>query len=157
MHPHARLIHNFYTAFQNRDAAGMAACYHAEMIFSDPVFPHLEGARAIAMWRMFCARAEKSNLRIEFSEVQADDAGGRAHWDAHYTFSQTGRAVLNRIDATFTFREGKIIRHTDTFDLWKWAGMALGLRGQLLGWTPLVQAAIRKSAARGLEAFIQKQ
>lgn len=157
MHPHARLIHNFYTAFQNRDAAGMAACYHAEVIFSDPVFPHLEGARAIAMWRMFCARAEKSGLRIEFSDVQADDQSGRAHWDAHYTFSQTGRAVLNRIDATFTFRDGKIIRHTDAFDSWKWAGMALGLRGQLLGWTPFVQAAIRKSAARGLEAFIQKQ
>lgn len=156
MHPNAQLIHNFYTAFQNRDAARMAACYHAEVVFSDPVFPHLERAQASAMWQMFCARAEKSGLRIEFSNVQADDKSGRAHWDAHYTFSQTGRAVLNRIDAAFIFRDGKIIRHTDTFDLWKWAGMALGLRGQLLGWTPFVQAAIRKTGARGLEAFIQK-
>lgn len=156
MHPHTQLIQNFYTAFQNRDAAGMAACYHADVVFSDPVFPHLEGKRAVAMWQMFCARADKSGLRIEFSNVQADDQSGRAHWDARYTFSQTGRPVLNRIDAAFTFREGKIIRHTDSFDLWKWASMALGLRGQLLGWTPFVQAAIRKTANRGLEAFIHK-
>ena len=156
MHLNAQLIQNFYTAFQNRDAAGMAACYHPEVVFSDPVFPHLAGAKAVAMWQMFCARAEKSGLRVEFSNVQADDQSGHAHWDAHYTFSQTGRPVLNRIDAAFTFRDGKIIRHTDSFDLWKWAGMALGLRGQLLGWTPFVQAAIRKTANRGLEAFIQK-
>ena len=157
MHPNAQLIQNFYTAFQNRDAAGMAACYHPDVVFSDPVFPHLESARAIAMWQMFCARAEKSGLRLEFSNIQADDQSGRAHWDAHYTFGQTGRPVLNQIDAAFTFRDGKIIKHTDSFDLWKWAGMALGPRGQLLGWTPFVQAAIRKSADRGLEAYIQKQ
>lgn len=156
MHANAQCLHNFYTAFQNRDAAGMAACYHPEVVFSDPVFPRLEGAKAIAMWQMFCARAEKSGLRVEFSNVQADDQSGRAQWEARYTFSQTGRPVLNRVLAAFTFRDGKIFRHTDSFDLWKWAGMALGLRGHLLGWTPFVRAAIRKSANRGLEAFIQK-
>ena len=52
MHPNAQLIQTFYTAFQNRDAAGMAACYHPEVVFSDPVFPHLEGPKAIAMWQM---------------------------------------------------------------------------------------------------------
>ena len=29
------------------------------------------------------------------------DTTGRAHWDAHYRFSATGRLVLNRIDAAF--------------------------------------------------------
>ncbi len=157
MHPHAQLIQTFYTTFQNRDAAGMAACYHADVVFSDPVFPHLERAKAVAMWQMFCARAEKSGLRIEFSNVQADDQSGRAHWDAHYTFSQTGRPVINRIDTAFSFRDGKIVRHTDSFDFWKWASMALGLRGQLLGWTPFVQSAVRKAGNRGLESFIQTQ
>ncbi len=157
MHPNEQLVQTFYTCFQNRDAAGMAACYHADGVFSDPVFPHLERAKAVAMWQMFCARAEKSGLRVEFTDVQADNQTGRAHWEAHYTFSQTGRHVHNRIDAAFAFRDGNIIRHTDSFDLWKWAGMALGLRGQLLGWTPIVQSAIRKNAGRALEAFIQKQ
>ena len=44
---------------------------------------------------------------------------------------ETGNAVLNRIDARFTFRDGKIIRHEDSFDLWKWAGQALGMKGKL--------------------------
>lgn len=85
--------------------------------------------------------------------VWADDRTGRAHWDARYDFSATGRKVWNRIDARFEFADGKIIRHTDTFDLWKWAGMALGLKGKLLGWLPPVQHVIGKTAMKGLDAF----
>ena len=33
--------------------------------------------------------------------------------------------------------------------------MALGARGRLLGWTPFVQAAIRKKAAEGLDAYLR--
>ncbi len=59
----------------------------------------------------------------------------------------------NRIDATFVFRDGKIVRHTDRFDLRVWAAQALGLKGKLLGWLPPVQNAIRKNAdAKGLRA-----
>jgi hypothetical protein len=70
-----------------------------------------------------------------------------------YTFSQTGNQVSNDIHAAFTFRDGKIVRHVDCFDLWKWAGQALGFKGILLGWTPLVKGAIRKQATKGLAAF----
>ena len=44
-------------------------------------------------------------------------------------------------------------RLTD-FDLWRWSGMALGLKGKLLGWLPPVQGAIRKTAGDGLKAFM---
>ncbi|MBI3243576.1 MAG: nuclear transport factor 2 family protein [Chloroflexi bacterium] len=155
MHPNEQLIHTFYTSFQKRDAAGMIACYHPDILFSDPVFTHLQGARAGAMWQMLCARGK--DLTLTFTNVRADDRAGSAHWEATYSFSQTGRKVLNVIDATFEFRDGKIVRHADSFDLWKWAGMALGAPGALLGWSPPMQAAIRKTASRGLEAFIQKQ
>jgi len=40
------------------------------------------------------------------------------------------------------------------FDLHRWASQALGLKGLLLGWAPPVRRAIRRRAARGLEAFI---
>ena len=56
----------------------------------------------------------------------------------------------NVIDAIFTLQGGLIARHVDRFDLYAWARQALGVRGVLLGWTPLVQAAIRRSAARAL-------
>jgi hypothetical protein len=106
------------------------------------------------MWRMLTGRA--ADLRVEASAVEADDTTGRAHWDAWYTFSATGNKVWNRIDARFVFKDGKIVEHTDTFDLRKWAGMALGWKGKLLGWLPPVQASIRKQADAGLRAYMKK-
>jgi hypothetical protein len=133
----------------------MAACYHPDVSFSDPVFPDLKGSRAGAMWHMLCERGK--DLRLEFSQVQADDQRGSAHWEAWYTFSATGRSVHNVIDAEFTFRDGLILTHRDRFDLWRWSRQALGAKGALLGWTPLVKNAVQKQADKGLAAFVQKR
>jgi ketosteroid isomerase-like protein len=152
MHANARTIEVFYTAFARRDAQGMIACYAPDVAFSDPVFPLLRGEEAFAMWRMLVGRA--SDLRVEASGIDADDTSGRAHWEAHYTFSRTGRSVHNRIDASFTFRYGKIVRHTDRFDLAAWAAMALGVPGKLFGRLPPLQWAIRKNADRALRAHM---
>lgn len=153
MHPNAATIRDFYTAFQKRDAAAMAACYHPEVRFSDPVFPDLRGPRAGAMWQMLCERG--ADLVIEFRDVTADDQRGSAHWDARYTYSGTGRKVLNRIDASFEFDGGKIVGHTDRFDLYRWARQALGPVGLLLGWTPMVQNKIRRTAAVALDRHMK--
>jgi ketosteroid isomerase-like protein len=154
MHPNAALVERFYRAFQARDAATMAACYHPEIVFSDPVFPELRGRDAGAMWAMLCARAQ--DLAIEFGDVHADDARGRAHWDARYTFSPTGRRVHNVIDAAFGFRDGLIAHHVDRFGFWRWARQALGPAGWVLGWTPMVRNRVRSEARRGLDAYRQK-
>ena len=153
MHPNAQLLQRFYEAFQRRDGDAMAACYHPDAQFSDPVFTDLRGAEVGAMWRMLCGRAR--DLDISFRDVQADEAHGRAHWDARYTFS-TGRKVENRIDAEFDFRDGLILRHRDRFDLWRWTRMALGPLGVVLGWSPLVQGKVRRTARAGLEAHLAK-
>ena len=129
----------------------MAACYAPDVRFSDPVFPALQGDQARAMWRMLCARGK--DLRIEFAEVRAGDHTGSAHWEAWYTFSASGRKVHNVIEARFTFANGLIATHTDTFDLYRWSRQALGLKGTLLGWTPLVQGAIRRQAQTALDRF----
>ena len=150
MHPNATLIDRFYAAFARRDAEAMAACYHPEVHFSDEVFD-LHGPAAGDMWRMLCANGR--DLRVEASGIEADERTGRAHWDARYTFSATGRAVLNRIDARFEFRDGLIVRHVDRFDFWAWSRQALGAPGWLLGWTPLLRANVRARAARSLAAF----
>jgi ketosteroid isomerase-like protein len=155
MHPNAESIRDFYACFARKDAEGMIAFYDPDVEFSDPVFPHLKGEEAFAMWRMLTSRAK--DFELEARDFEASDASGKAHWEARYTFSQTGRQVHNRIDAQFTFRDGKIIRHQDSFDLWAWAGMALGLKGRLLGFLPPVQGSIRKKADAGLRAFMQKQ
>jgi len=155
VHPNEALIERFYRAFQARDAAGMGACYHPEVVFSDPVFPELRGRAAGAMWTMLCGRAK--DLDLVFGDVHADDARGRAHWEARYTFSPTGRRVYNEIDAIFDFRDGLIARHVDRFDFWRWARQALGPTGWLLGWTPIMRDKVRSEARRGLDAFLQKQ
>jgi ketosteroid isomerase-like protein len=153
MHPHAQLIVSFYTAFSRHDAAGMIACYHPEVHFSDPVFPDLRGPRAGAMWLMLCSRGK--DLQLHFDDVHADEQKGRACWVATYTFSATKRRVENHIRAEFEFADGKIRRHRDHFSLYRWASMAMGPKGMLLGWLPPVQAAIRKQAGGALEKFIR--
>lgn len=151
MQAHAELIHRFYTAFQRGDAEAMAACYHADVRFSDPVFPHLQGREAGDMWRMLTGRAK--NFSLTYDSVQADGERGSAHWVATYLFTGTGRMVVNDIRASFVFRDGLIVEHTDRFDLWRWTRQALGFKGTLLGWSPVVQGAVRKQAAKGLAAF----
>jgi ketosteroid isomerase-like protein len=151
MHPNAALIQRFYAAFARRDSAGMNACYASDIEFQDPVFQRLHGDDARRMWRMLCARAK--DLDVVASGIQADELAGRAHWVATYTFGATGNRVENRIDASFVFKDGKIVQHHDRFDLYRWARQALGLKGLLLGWLPPVQAAVRKQAAQGLRAF----
>jgi len=151
MQENQQLIRNFYTAFQQRDHAGMIACYHPDVHFSDPAFGDLQGKRAMAMWHMLCERGK--DLQISFRDVVATQNSGQAHWEAIYTFS-TGRKVHNQVNANFTFADGLIVRHVDQFDFWRWTRMALGLPGMLAGWTPMMQKKVRETAVSGLDTFI---
>ena len=152
MNTHQQLIERFYQCFQRKDYRGMAECYHPDASFHDEAF-HLDNGKEIAaMWHMLCEAGK--DLRIEFSGVQADERSGRAHWEAWYTFSRTGRKVHNVIEATFEFRDGKIIRHTDRFSFWRWSRQSLGTTGWLLGWTPFLQKKVRETAMKGLWRFI---
>lgn len=152
MHAHEALIHRFYGCFQARDAAGMQACYHPELTFRDPAFGELDAAQAGAMWHMLCTRA--TDLDIELSAVRADATQGSAHWNARYTFGQTGRPVVNRIDASFLFRDGLIVRHEDHFDFWRWSRQALGTPGMLLGWSGMLRNRVHATAHRSLHKFM---
>jgi hypothetical protein len=152
MHPHEELIENFYTSFQKLDAEEMARCYHPGIRFSDPVFPVLSKAEVGEMWKMLCSQAK--NFELTFALIEADDQRGKAHWEARYDFSATGRRVHNKIEAEFEFQDGKIIKHTDTFNFWKWSSMALGPIGFLLGWTPLLRKKVQKQARGRLAKFM---
>jgi ketosteroid isomerase-like protein len=153
LHPNAELIEAFYQAFQAKDATTMAASYHPDATFADPVF-ELRGSEVGDMWRMFCATG--NDLEVQFSDVAADDQRGRARWEARYTFTPTGRPVHNLIEASFTFGDGLIVEHTDEFDLAAWAKQALGLSGLLLGRTKFMQARIREQAATQLARYRNK-
>lgn len=150
-----RLIRHFYESFARSDADAMVACYADEIEFSDPAFGSLKGADAKNMWRMLIERG-KGAIRIEFSNIKADAEKGSADWTADYLFSKTGRKVFNEIHAEFEFKNDRIIRHNDTFDLWKWSKQALGLSGLLLGWSSFLQNKIRQNARASLREYGEK-
>jgi len=150
------LIESFYQSFANLDAEGMAACYHKEIIFEDPAFGVLKGEKAANMWRMLCESQKGKDFRVVFSNIKADERNGNAHWEAFYTFSKTDRKVHNIIEAEFEFRDGKIIKHTDSFDLYRWARQALGISGLLIGWSPYFKGKLQTQTNRLLARFEEK-
>jgi ketosteroid isomerase-like protein len=119
-----QLVENFYSSFSKKDLDGMLNCYHENVVFDDPVFGRLEGQKAKDMWRMLIKKG--GDIEVLFKNIQADNIKGSSEWEARYKFSRTGRKVHNKVKATFEFEDGRIIKHTDRFNLWKWSLMALG-------------------------------
>jgi ketosteroid isomerase-like protein len=148
---HQSVLSEFYTAFQRKDYRKMQSLYHDEASFSDPVFQNLNTNEVRCMWEMLLTSAK--DLKIEFRDIQANEQTGSAHWEAWYTFTKTGRQVHNIIDASFEFRDGKILRHSDQFDFWRWSRHAMGISGMLFGWSPMVKSKVRTMAIQRLEKF----
>jgi hypothetical protein len=158
MNSNEQTLNRFYTAFAELDADTMAGCYAEDVRFDDPVFSLRGRHEAGGMWRMLCAATRATGRdawKLEFSDIHADASNGRAHWEAHYRFSLTGRLVHNSIDAQFTFKpDGLIATHRDHFNFWNWSRQALGTPGLLLGWTPLLQARVRSQARANLRKYV---
>lgn len=155
MNANEALISKFYTAFQNKDVSTMQECYSDQATFSDAAFIALNAKQVRAMWAMLIKGGK--DMRVEFSNVRAEGEVVKAHWDAYYTFSATGRKVLNQIDASFIIENGKIVKHTDHFDFYTWSKQALGLSGLLLGWTSFLKNKVRKQASAKLAAYMAKE
>jgi hypothetical protein len=146
------ILHQFYTAFANADAIRMSEFYAPVVRFHDPAFGPLNGGDVPKMWKMLLANG-KGKLKIEFFDLKADEYKGSARWIATYTFSRTNRKVVNKIYSQFHFKEGLIIKQTDSFDIWAWAKQAFGLRGLLFGWTGYMQRKIQEKAILSLNRF----
>ncbi|MFI7614651.1 nuclear transport factor 2 family protein [Nonomuraea terrae] len=148
---HVALISAFFDALGRADLAAMERCYHPEVSFGDPIFQEVEGRdRVMRMWRI--QLGVRNGLTSSYRDVRADDFSGTAHWTARYTFSSTGREVVNEIDALFRFEDDLIVRHHNEFDFKRWSKMALGRpHGLVLGWTPMWRRTIRERAARQLD------
>jgi ketosteroid isomerase-like protein len=155
MNVNQQLVVRFYTAFQQLDYKTMQNCYHENAVFFDPVFQDLNAYELRNMWEMLCRQAKDFNLK--FSDVHADDEYGGCKWTATYTFSRTNRKVINQVKSYFKFHEGKIVEHTDDFDLWKWSRQALGIKGWVLGWSEFLQKRVRTSAQDKLLEYLNKK
>ena len=149
-----KLIETFYTALHHSDGSTMISCYHDDIVFEDPAFGILKGERAKAMWLMLCASQNNKEFKVEYSNITANEHKGSAHWEAHYTFSKTGRPVHNIIDATFEFKDGLIIKHTDEFNLHKWAKQAIGVKGIFFGGMQFFKNKLQTQTNAILDKFI---
>ncbi len=156
MNINEELINNFYTAFQKMDASAMNDCYSDDIVFFDPVFELLKGAEAKAMWKMLCKNAKDFSLTFNNIQNLGDDYY-TCNWIATYTFSATGRPVVNNIKAHMKIINGKIIEHSDAFSLHKWSMQALGFSGWLLGWNSFFQRKIKNTARKNLLKFMQSE
>ena len=121
----AETIQRLYGALGRRDGAGAAACYADDAVFEDPAFGRLEDGAVKDMWRMLCERSD--DLEVVLIEHGADGDDGWAHWSATYTFTATGRPVVNDIRSRFRFKGDLIRDQVDTFSLRRWGAQALGL------------------------------
>jgi len=155
MNQYEELIQKFYQSFKDKNIPAMLECYHDEVEFSDPVFINLKGNAVKAMWAMLIERG--TDLQISYKNISANEKKGSADWTAMYTFSKTNRKIINNIHAKFKFKDGKIIEHRDKFSLWKWAGMALGFPGYLLGFTPMITNQIKSDAEQSLKLYMKRK
>jgi uncharacterized protein len=147
-----RVIEELYGALNRHDGEAMARMYAPDGRFRDPVFGELSGAEAGDMWRMLTSRAD--DLRVKLPEHSVDGTTGSARWIARYTFTRTGRPVVNEVRARFRFRENGLIEdHEDSFSFYRWARQALGPAGLALGWAPPLRMMVRRSAREDLSKF----
>ena len=148
------IIDRFYSAFQKLDYRTMQDCYSADVVFNDPVFGILQFGEPQAMWQMLCLRAVDFTLQYENIRI-IDEEYATCEWTATYIFSASKRKVVNKIKAHLRIIDGKIVEHTDKFNLYAWAKQALGVPGILFGWTSWFQNKIRKNAKVGLYKFMK--
>lgn len=153
MNANEQLITRFYSAFQQLDYKTMQDCYSKDIVFFDPAFGLLHGDEARAMWEMLCKKAK--DFSLEFSNVISEDEYGNCNWVATYTFSVTGRKVVNKAKAYMKITDGKIIEHSDAFKLGVWAAQALGWKGQFFGWTNFLRKRIQRSSRKALTEYMQ--
>jgi len=108
------------------------------------------------MWEMLCRQAK--DLKIEYSNIESlDEEYATCNWTAHYTFSKTGKKVVNRIKAHMRIKDGKIVEHSDAFRISDWASQALGWKGKLFGWLNFFKKRIQRNARESLIGFIESK
>lgn len=158
MHPNQVTLERFYNAFAHLDVDTMATCYAADVAFDDEAFSLRGHEQVMGMWRMLCETTKAKALadwKLVYNGNEVDDKTGKAHWEADYRFSATGRLVHNVIDGVFEFNDqGLITRHRDSFNFWSCSRQALGTPGLLLGWTPFLRQKVRSTAAASLKKFM---
>lgn len=153
MNGNQTIVSAFYDAFSKLDHKGMTELYNDDPVFNDPAFGVLQGDEVRAMWKMLCMNAK--DFTLTYKDVECDGEYCTCKWTANYTFSKTGRKVVNNVKAHMRMQDGKISEHTDEFDIYRWSRQAFGIPGVLLGWSGYMKNKIRAQAKGKLYGFMK--
>lgn len=114
------VVRAFYAALEARDYEALRATLSDELEFSDPAYPHLEGAKAHSMWKLITS-SDPLTIKAKIYGVEGSTVYGG--WVADYELF--GRPIHNVISSKITVVDGKIRFHRDSFDLERWSAQAL--------------------------------
>ena len=154
MNSNKQLIETFYTGFQQLNADKMNGCYSEDIVFFDPIFGLLKGQEVRNMWEMLCKNA--TNFSLTYGNIiELDEEYCTCDWVATYTFSASGKTIVNKIKANMRFENGKIVEHSDAFSVHNWSKQAFGIPGVLFGWNSLFQNKIKNKAKQNLLDFMK--
>jgi hypothetical protein len=103
----------------------MLELYDADAGFEDPMFGTLDARQTRGMWRMLTRSGQ--GVHVSLRDAWANDTAGGVHVDSEFIFPQTSNTVHNQVEARFKFKAGKIVHHTENYDLQAWIRMALGV------------------------------
>ena len=135
------------------DGATMAACYAPSAHFADPVYPSLHGPEVGAMWRMLTGRAQELTDRGPLADGGRRAPAARPGWRATCSARTAGRSPT-WCSSTFELHGRPDPGPARRVRLPRLGGQALGPKGRLLGWTPMVRKAVQTKAAEGLRDFL---
>lgn len=151
-----QIVEKFYEAFSRKDFETMNSCYADDIVFSDPVFGFLRGDEVRAMWKMLCTNAK--DFMLTFDEItEIDQEYLTCKWVASYTFSGTGRKIVNRAKGFMRINDGLIVEHSDGFRLSTWLAQAFGVTGKLFGWTNFMKRKVQNRARKNLGIFMDEE
>lgn len=151
MHSNEKLIQCYLQALQQQDLPTMQMCYHKSITYEDDLFRELKKGDVPAMWEM--RFAENPVWEVEFKDIQASNDWGRVHWTLTYGHTKNGKPKRRHIVARFTFYEGKILYHSDAFNLYNWVKENQGAWWRFLIWFSPLQYFLRAGAHRKLQRF----
>lgn len=150
------VVHAFYSAFIRRDFQSMQAAYRDDATFSDNVFGTLNVKETKAMWQMLIEKG--TDLKVNYGYVKSREGNiVTCEWTAEYSFGKNRRPVVNRIKTYMEIEDGKIVKHRDRFDIYRWAKQAIGTSGFFFGWMLFFQQGIRKKALASLYSFMKEK
>jgi ketosteroid isomerase-like protein len=122
-----------FSALRRRDAAGIAACYDEDAVFSSPLIGDVRGTEVEAVWRAIFAKTRESAL--SFTIVDLGLTTARVEGTVTFSLVASGRSVTSRFNSALHIRDLRVVCHDDHFDAWAWSSMAFGPAGLLLGWS----------------------